>query len=225
MSRATAILLLAISLGFVAIGVWLASVSAGDDRLIGLVCAVFFGACAVVAVGQLLPRRTAVTDADGVTLIQPDRVQMATLFIGAAGFAAACPFIALLAAADGEIMKALIVWGGTVFFGACALIGLWRLIRARPLLRLDSEGVTNLALKGWTAPWRAIRGLLILEVRGQDFIALDVDPATGIEGGALQRVNRAFGFPPFTIGPQGTAMGFEAFLELVQSYWTRHRGW
>lgn len=41
----------------------------------------------------------------------------------------------------------------------------------------------------------------------------------------MQGVNRAFGFPAFSIGVAGTGLLFVEFAELVGDYWTRHRGW
>ena len=176
-------------------------------------------------VGELLPKHAPAPDAAGVTLIRPDRAQMAILTVAAAGMAGACPVIGGLAAADGQIVKSWIVWSGVAFFGLGAVIGLWRLVRARPLLRLDAHGIANLAGAGWTLPWSAIRGIEGIGAKGQNFLGFDVDPAAGVKGGPMQSVNRAFGFPAFTLGAQGTGMRFDQFATLVGAYWTRHRGW
>ena len=225
MNRIRAALLLVVSLIFVAIGAAMLWKGDASDRPVAAACLALFGACALVFVGQLFPRRAPAPDANGATLIQIDRRQMAVLVIAAALIAAACPAIGALAVADGQVVNAWIVWSGTAFFGACALIGLWRLIRARPVLRLDAGGIANLAGKGWTIPWRAIRSIEAFGVKGQNFLAFDVDPAAGIAGGAMQSVNRAFGFPPFSIGVQGTGLLFDDLARIVVDHWERHRGW
>lgn len=224
MNRGLAFGMLIVSLGFVAIGGFMLTDPDTGDRVAGAACIAFFGACAIVFVGELLPKRAPEADAAGVTYIRPSRVQSALLVVAAALAAAACPTIAALAAADGAMVKSWIVWAGTLFFGAGVPLGLMRLIRARPLFRLDANGVTNLAGKGWTIPWRAIRTIEVFGKNGQNFLAFDVDPALSIKGGAMQTVNRAFGFPAFAIGAQGTGMRFEQLRDLVLGYWRRHSG-
>jgi len=80
-------------------------------------------------------------------------------------------------------------------------------------------------VKGWSAPWRAISAIEPFGQSGQNLLALDIDPAAGVRGGAIQTLNRAFGFPAFTIGPQGAGMRFDQLADLVTGYWMRERGW
>lgn len=225
MGRIRASLLLIVSLVFVGAGAWmLASGTAGDRAMAGALVA-FFGACAIVFVGELMPKHAATPDADGVTLIRPDRTQMVMLVAASGLAAAACPTIGALAAADGQQVKSWIIWAGACFFGLGVPIGLWRMVRSRPLYRLDSEGIANLTGKGWTIPWRAIRDIGTFGQNGQNFLTLEVAEEAGIRGGTMQAVNRAFGFPAFTVGAQGTGMRFDQLADLVQGYWERGRGW
>lgn len=225
MSRTRAALLLLVSLVFVAGGAFILWRGEASDRALAVGCLAFFGACALVFAGQLFPSAAPTPDGSDVVIIQADRRQLIVLTVAAALMAGACPLIGRLAAADGQLATSWIIWAGAAFFGACAAIGLWRAIRARPLYRLDPAGITSLAGKGWRVPWRAIRGIEAFGIRGQAFLALDVDPAAGVTGGAMQGVNRAFGFPAFSIGVAGTGLLFVEFAELVGDYWTRHRGW
>ena len=225
MGRIRASLLLLVSLVFVGTGGWMLVVGAAGDRPLAAACLAFFGACAIVFVGELLPKHAPTPDAAGVTIITPDRTQMAMLVLACGLAAGACPGIAALAAADGQIVKSWITWSGTALFGAGVPISLWRMIRAKPLYRLDAHGIENLSGKGWTIPWTAIRNIETFGQSGQNWLALEVDPAIGIQGGAMQTVNRAFGFPAFTIGAQGTGMRFAQLADLVLGYWTRGRGW
>lgn len=218
-------LLLLVSLAFVAIGVWMALTGAtADDRATGLACGAFFAACALVFTGQLFARAAPGPDADGVLLIRPDRAQLAILATAGLLMAAACPAIGVLAAADGQGLKAWIIWAGTAFFGAAGLFGLWRLIRLRPMVRLDPTGVTSLMGKGWSIPWGSIRGLSRFAYRGQTWLAIEPDPAAGIAPNLMGRVNTSLGFPPFILAPQGTGLRYETLEAIVADYWERYRG-
>ena len=200
-------------------------VGEASDRPLAAACLAFFGACAIVFIGELLPKHAPAPDAAGVTIITPNRTQLAMLVLASGLAAGACPTIAALAAADGQAVKSWITWSGVVLFGLGVPIGLWRMIRAKPIYRLDGHGIENLSGKGWTIPWRAIRTIETFGQKGQNWLALDVDPAAGIAGGAMQGVNRAFGFPAFTVGAQGTGMRFDQLADIVRGYWARGRGW
>ena len=225
MGRIKASLFLLMSLVFVGAGGWMLVVGAAGDRAVAAAILAFFGACAIVFVGELLPKQMPTPNAAGGTIIQPNRTQMAMLALASGLAAGACPTIAALAAVNGQMVKSWITWSGAGLFGIGVPIGLWRMIRAKPLYRLDAYGIENLSGKGWVIPWSTIRNIEKFGQSGQNWLALEVDPAAGIQGGAMQSVNRAFGFPAFTIGAQGAGMRFDQLTNLVLGYWARGRGW
>jgi hypothetical protein len=215
--------LLAVSIAFAAIGVAMALTGEGPDRAIGLAVAAFFGGCGVVFALEPLPKEALRPDAQGVTLIRPSRTRLAGLSAAAALMAVACPQIAAMAGADGDVRAMWIGLFGALFFGLGALIGFLRLMRPKALYRLDHVGIANLQGREWFIPWRAIRGIDAYAVRGQYFLALDVDPALEARTGLMQKVNALAGFPGVSVGTQGTAVRFDEFAELVKQYWDRGR--
>lgn len=215
--------LLAVSLAFTALGATLAMTGEGQSRATGLACAAFFGGCGIVFAARLLPSVSPHTDAQGVTLILPDRTQLAGLTAAATLLAVACPQIAALAGASGDPITLAMGLFGAVFFGIGALVSLLRLMRPVALYRLDPVGIANLQGAGWFIPWRAIRGIDPFAVRGEYFLALDVDPAIGAPVGFAGKLNQFAGLPGIAIGTQGTAVRFDVFAALVQRYWDRGR--
>ena len=223
MSRGRTVLLLLVSLAFVAVGIFLLIKGDAGDRVPALSCTAFFGACVLVFLGQLLETPPPAPDRDGVLLIRPNRVQTGALALGGLLMGAACPFIGAMAWADGDLVAGAVGWAGGVFFIACGLIGAWRLVRAKTLFRLDPDGVTNFALNQWRLPWGAIEEIETLTVRGQKFLALRPDPAFEIPAPMAGKLNQAFGFPAFTLTASGTGLKHDAFAEIVLSYWRRDR--
>ena len=210
--------LLAISLGFVATGLFVLSTGEGPARAAGLGCAAFFAGCATVFAIELIPASTPRPDSAGVTIIHPSRARLAGLSIAAVLLAAACPQIAALAASDGGAFTLWIALFGTVFFGLSALAGISRLLRPSALYRLDQVGISSLQGKEWFIPWRAVRGIDPFAIRDEYFLALDVDPAVG-----APKISQFAGLPGVAIGPQGSSVRFDEFAELVQLYWERGR--
>jgi hypothetical protein len=222
MSTRTAWMLLAIGLGFVAVSGLMLGFGAPDDRAIGLACLVFFGACALVGAFQLLPKRTLAPDAQGVVTLMPDPMQQIGLIIGAGAMSAGCYFIAPLAAADGNGFVSVMSWIGVAFFGLGAPVGLWRLLRAKPQARLDSEGVQAFGPMGWSLAWRDVTEIGVCDISSQRFVAFEA-PAHGAAS-LSDRANDALGLPRHLLGVTGTAARFEDLHALALSYWTRYRG-
>lgn len=214
---------LAISLAFVATGLFMLLSGEGPARAAGLGCAAFFAGCAIVFAIQLMPKKAPRPDHGGATIIHPNRTWLAGLSIAAALLAAACPQIAVLASSDGGAFTMWIALAGTAFFGLCALSGIVRLLRPAALYRLDQVGIASLQGQEWFIPWRAIRGIDPFAVRDEYFLALDVDPAVGAPGGFASKISQFTGLPGVTIGPQGSSVRFDEFAELVQRYWERGR--
>ena len=225
MGRLRATALLAVSLGFVGLGAFAALRGADGALGLGLACMAFFGGAAVIGGVELLPPDLPAPDAQGVTLIRPNRAHMAALTVSGALMAAAIPQTAQLML---ETESPLFVTGfsivATALFAGAALVGLWRLLQPRALYRFDHVGVASLqGADNWFVPWRAVRGVDPFVVRGMYFLALDVDPAIPRPKGVLPAVGRAAGLPPFAIGPAGSRVPFHHFAELVRHHWEHGR--
>jgi hypothetical protein len=223
MAQLRTIGLLAISLGFVALGAFLTVRGAPAERGLGLACMAFFGGAAIIHALGLFPAERPQPDSHGVTLIRPSRAQLVGLAVGSALMAAATPAIATLQGASGPLATGLAI-GGATLFGGGALYCVFRLLQPRALYRLDHVGIASLqGGRNWFVPWRAVRGIDPISVAGQYWLALDVDPAVMRPGGLVRGVNRLAGFPAFTVGPQGSSVRFEDLAEIVHHYWQRGR--
>jgi hypothetical protein len=223
MERFRSIRLLAVSAAFTVIGLGMTLAGEGPSAAAGLAFAAFFGGCSIVFAIRMTPSASPRPDARGVTLIQPNRTRLAGLAAGAALLAIACPQIAAMARPSGDPVAQLMGPVGAAVLGFAAMAGLLRLSRPRALYRFDPVGIANLQGRGWFIPWRAIRGIDPFAVRGEYFLTLEVDPSLGPPDGIAARPGRIAGFPGVTIGPQGTAVRFDEFAELVTQYWNRAR--
>jgi hypothetical protein len=224
MEQLRTIALLVLSLAFVAGGLLIGAQGAGPERALGIACAAFFAACAIVFGVQLLPSEPPHPDAAGVTLIRPSRAQLLGFCAAGALMAAATPQIVRLAIGEGDVFATVTAILGVIVFGGASLLCLIRLVQPRALYRLDHVGIASLAAgQDWFVPWRAIRAIDAIGRAGQYFLTLDVDPAVPLPRGMVHGANRLAGFPPFTIGAQGSSVRFDQFAELVQRYWERGR--
>lgn len=224
MGRLRSIALLAISLGFVALGAFAAG-QGGDSLGVGLLCMAFFGGAAVMAAAELLPADLPTPDAEGVTLIKPNRAHMIALMAGGALMAVAIPQTAhLMMTSEPPLLVAGFALLGIVIFGGAAFVGLWRLLRPNALYRLDQVGVASLhGAQKWFVPWRAVRGIDPIVIRGIYFLALDVDASVPRPKGVLGAAAKIAGLPEFAIGPTGSRVPFDHFAELVRHHWERRR--
>lgn len=213
--------LLAVATALTAMGLMMTVAGEGLARAAGLLCAASSGGCALVLALRLIPAPAPRPDPGGVTLIVPSRTRLAGLSVASALVAATFPLAGGLAAAQTGAAGVWIAIGGATLFGAGALYGVFRLLRPTALYRLDPVGIAGLQGSAWFVPWRAVRGIDPLSTHGQYFLSLDIDPASN----AGPPVARARAGKPraVTIGPQGAAMRFDEFAELVQRYWERGR--
>lgn len=217
--------LLTISVAFVVLGGVIAAQGSGPETGMGLAFMAFFGGSGVMAGIDLLPPVLPRPDAQGVTLIEPNRAHMVAVVVAGALMAAAIPQIAQrMLEGDSPLLATALAIAGTTFFATAALFGLWRLLQPRALYRLDHVGVASLqGGQNWFVPWRAVRGMDPFAVRGVYFLALDVDPALPRPKGLVGPAQRATGVPPFAIGPAGSRVPFDHFAELVQHHWEHGR--
>lgn len=213
MNNGKNILLTLGSLAFVAIGIFLLIEGDPSDRLMALGVTLFFGACALVGLLQLLPAQRAAFDAAGGLTIQPDRIQLAGMAIAAIGMAAGCYIFAPIAAYENKQIISLVGYAGAIFFGLGGLFILWRVFTDKPLARIDQDGVRTFGVGAWSLAWRDIGGVQSGAIAGQPFLAFDTNAA---------RVLPTVG-SRYTLGVHGSRLSFEDLQGAVFELWQRHR--
>jgi len=221
MSQLRVIALLGLSIALAAMGFFVSVTGEGLARAAGLLCAASSAGCAIVLALRLLPSAAPRADALGVTLIQPSRTRLAGLSVALALVAAAFPQCAALAGSETGPAAIWLAMLGASAFGLGALYGVVRLLQPIALYRLDPVGIASLTGRTWFLPWRAVRGIDALSARGQYYLSLDIDPAS--TAGPPTTRARSGKSRAVTIGPQGAAIRFDEFAELVQHYWERGR--
>lgn len=120
-------------------------------------------------------------------------------------------------------------YAGTVFFGACTALLLWRAFTTRgPVVTLTREGIRDRRVAAELIPWSAINDIAVWKYRGQRAMVLVVDPA--VEAGlGLTRIvrwtrgpNRALGADGLCVTAQGLKIGFD---ELLATSLAHARAW
>jgi len=221
MGQLRIIALLGLCIALAAMGLMVFMTGDGIGRAAGLLCAASSAGCALVLGLRLMPSPAPYPDAHGVTLIQPSRTRLAGLSAALALVAAAFPQCAALAGSESGPAAIWLAMLGASVFGLGALYGVVRLLRPIALYRLDPVGISSLTGRTWFVPWRAVRGIDPLSAHGQYYLSLDIDPAS-TAGPPVARA-RTGKSRAVTIGPQGAAIRFDEFAELVQHYWERGR--
>ena len=120
---------------------------------------------------------------------------------------------------------------GTLFFGFCTVMILWRAITATgPVVMLSPTGIRDVRLSAQELPWRAIRGISTWSHQGQQIMVLAVDPEieAGLELSAIARMtrgaNRALGADGLCIGAQELKIRYDDLLALTAAYAAAHGG-
>lgn len=201
------------SLAFVAIGVFLLIEGDPSDRLMALGVTLFFGACAIIGLMQLVPRERIVLDADGGFSIKPDRIQMLGMAVGALGMAAGCYIFAPIAAYENRQLVSLVGYAGALFFGLGGLFLIWRALTDKPIARIDRSGVRTFGVGAWSFAWREISGINIVAVQGQRFLSFEPTTIDILPNSSLG----------YTIGVHGSRLSFEDLQGAVFDLWQRHR--
>lgn len=221
MKRTTAVLLSLIGLAFVALGVFVLIEGEARSRSLAIGCIAFFGACALIGLANLLPKRKLKADPDGAFTIYADAGQSLTLIIGGAGMAIGCFMFAPLARADGNWLVVAAAWLGVAFFGLGIPVGLWRLLRPTQLARLDHQGVTTFGPTAWSVKWRDVRNIRPFEIHGQRFLALDSDAPPGSK--TFAQASGALGLPSFALSVTGSNVRFEDLEAQAHALWAQAR--
>jgi hypothetical protein len=116
-------------------------------------------------------------------------------------------------------------YAGTVFFGACTVLILWRAFTEHgPVITITPDGIRDSRVAAELIPWSAVHDIKIWESNGQRVMVLAVDPA--VEAGfSLTRIarwtrgaNRALGADGLCVTAQGLKMGFDELLATSLAY-------
>jgi hypothetical protein len=154
-------------------------------------------------------------------VIGPSRWRNLFLTLAGLAFVGGGIFILLIPPPSGESRPLLIGWGCILFFGACALVGLWQLFDSRPRIILDDEGIFDRSLGPGKIPWGRIEGAYIQSIHGTEFICLQLLDADrhlqNLSAGkrALVELNAQLGFTPISLNLSGTNANAAELLEII----------
>ena len=110
-------------------------------------------------------------------------------------------------------------YAGTLFFGLCTCVALWRILTARgPVVTITPEGIRDTRVAAEFIPWRGVLGISTWQHRGQKVMVLAVDPTIESEL-TLTKIakwsrgpNRALGINGLCVTAQGLTIGYDALL-------------
>jgi hypothetical protein len=120
--------------------------------------------------------------------------------------------------------------GTVLIFGACLLVGLWRLFSNKPRLVLDSDGVRLFGM--WSAtfvPWQDVVGLSVYTAHSNKFLVLHLaDPESFLESGSrlqrwLGRASIGLCGSPIAIASSSVKLSFGEMQSLFEKYLRRYR--
>jgi hypothetical protein len=154
-------------------------------------------------------------------VIGPSRWRSLFLTLAGLAFVGAGIFILLMPPRPGESRSLLVGWSCILFFGACALVGLWQLFDSRPRIILDDDGIFDRMLGSGKIPWGRIQGAYIQSIHGTEFICLELLDADrhlqnlSAAKRALADLNRQLGFTPISLNLAGTNANAAELLEII----------
>lgn len=118
---------------------------------------------------------------------------------------------------------------GTLFFGFCTVMILWRANTATgPVVTLSPTGIRDVRVAAQEVPWQAIQGISTWSYQGQNIMVLGVAPEVeaGLQLSTIARMtrgaNRALGADGLCIASQGLKVGYDELLALATAYATAH---
>jgi hypothetical protein len=112
---------------------------------------------------------------------------------------------------------------GVPFFGACAIFAIIRLVRRRPAVEADANGITDRAsaIGVGHLSWDEVDHIVVRGLRRQVFLGIvprDVEGFLKRQPAVrrlLLRLNLAMGFPPVNIPQAGLPMRVAALADLL----------
>lgn len=117
---------------------------------------------------------------------------------------------------------------GLLLFAPATFLSIRQLFWNDVVVEISRKGVRDVRISRQPIPWSAIKGYDLVEVRGQKFVMLDIDPelVVGLEPSRVARIgaalNRAFGYTGYHIGTQGLAGSFADLHDAIAAGWAAH---
>lgn len=225
--KAKTVLLTMLNAAFVAVGAWfLASPSAAApeaDRVVGWAAVTFFGGGMLIGLSMLIARRPPEPEPSGELVIRPWRPHAALQTLAAASMGTGCALMVPVGRTDGDVIA--IAAGGAGASLACLAVvaGLWRLLRARPVLRIDTTGITVSGRRGWNASWGEILSIRVFRVSKLAMVGFAVSERVQARYPNRSRLDGRLGFPSYALNPSSTGLEPEKLEALVVEYWQRWR--
>lgn len=215
--------LLALCLVMIGFCAWMYPQSDAEDRATGSAAMVLFAAMAVVLGSLLLPKQKLKPEHDGSVVIRGQRLRYLILGLCGAIVAILTPFVTAPARAI-DWVNDFEVWFLTFVFAAIALYLLWASFAADVIWRMDRLGVESVYGVHWRLPWSAIASVDYINVAGQPYLALRLDPSFEEPKIGVNRLARWLGVPPFALGAQGSSADFDDIADHAMRLWRQARG-
>ena len=214
-----------VGFGLAAIGLMLVlRAETQDDVLMGSVTALFFSACGMVGLMDLLPASLPQRQRDGRIIVVPSRLRAGVFAFGGLAFLAAGIFIPLRMVGDGISIKLLLV-ALAAPFGLVAMIFAGRqMFRGGPIYVMDETGIESRTGIKWRLRWTDISGISMGGAGPKMFLMLETRADVPDPPGAAARFNRRFNMPPYAIAQGTSGVNFGALAETVVNLWEAHGG-
>ncbi len=142
-----------------------------------------------------------------------------------------CVFLAhpLLTGHVGHLVEGIVGLVGTIFFGACTLIAMWRgWTSTGSVVTLTPTGISDRRLARREIPWSAVQGLSTWSMNGQDImviaVAPDVEARLGLSAIArwTRNANRSLGADGLCVGSQELAIDHDQLVATTLAYAQAH---
>ena len=137
----------------------------------------------------------------------PSRAKLALIFLSSIALTGTCLWILFYSASTPPIKVQVAAWVGVPLFGFASVFVLSRLVKPRPSVVLDANGVHDNAsmAKGGFIPWQDIASVNVFAVRNQKMVGIGLKDndkflaQVGVLRRMSARANLSMGFPLIAI--------------------------
>lgn len=223
LSRLKNLAITLIGFAFAAGGVFL--MFQADDRaelMLGVVCALFFGAGGLVGLSQLLPARLPKPDSAGRIVIRASRARALIFVFAGLAFAVAGGAMAATGLAEGFTPGLVIGALGLPFGLLVAAFMLLQALRTAPLYILDPEGAESLTGIKWRLSWKDVARFGLARSGPNRWLMLETFAHVPGPEGFASGLNRRMGLPPYAITPGASGVDFDALANCALTFWEAH---
>jgi hypothetical protein len=124
-----------------------------------------------------------------------------------------------------DSFQELAAYFGTLFFGLCTGLALWRLVGQRgPVITITPDGIRDTRVAAELIPWRAVQDISTWALQGQKVMVLAVDPAveSRLTTTPIARwsrgANRVLGADGLCITAVGLKIDYKSLLQTSIAY-------